>query len=170
LWIRKAEPAQSVGKRGPQAGLLDRAEGGPKADVEHIGMMTVMVDPAQFRESAKWAAASFVPAMLPGLLLAGIAGGLHGGGKPIFLIFVAPMFLLGNHIEHLPVVAMWAAIIGFQILYWFIIVLYSVPWGFIKSWARGSPDYGSGFDGKSRWASRVPLSRHCSPAAMGPTR
>jgi hypothetical protein len=85
-------------------------------------MVAVMVNPGQFRESAKWAAALFVPAMLLGLLLAGIAGGLHGGGKLIFLIFVAPMFLLGNHIEHLPVVAMWAAIIGVQILYWFIIV------------------------------------------------
>jgi hypothetical protein len=85
-------------------------------------MVAVMVNPGQFRESAKWAAALFVPAMLVGLLLAGIAGGLHGGGKLIFLIFVAPMFLLGNHIEHLPVVAMWAAVIGVQILYWFIIV------------------------------------------------
>ena len=80
------------------------------------------MNPGLFRESAKWAVASFVPAMLLGLLLAGIAGGLHGGGKLIFLIFVAPMFLLGNQIEHIPVVAMWAAIIGVQFLYWFIIV------------------------------------------------
>jgi hypothetical protein len=90
--------------------------------VEQIGMMAVMVSSGQIRGSAKWAAASFVPAMLLGFLLAGIAGGLHGGGKLIFLIFVAPMFFLGNHIEYLPVVVMWAAIIGVQILYWFIIV------------------------------------------------
>jgi len=48
-------------------------------------MMAAMANPRQFRESAKWAAVSFVPAILLGLLIAGMAGGLHGGGKLVFL-------------------------------------------------------------------------------------
>ncbi len=97
-----------------------------------MGMMTVMVSPRELGETAKWTAISLVPALLLGGLLAGIAGGLHGDGKLIFLIFVAPMFLLGNHIENLPVVAMWAAIIGVEILYWFIIVFVFRALGFHK--------------------------------------
>jgi hypothetical protein len=85
-------------------------------------MMAMMVSTRELGETAKWTAISFVPALFLGGLLAGIAGGLHGDGKLIFLIFVAPMFLLGPLIQNLPVVAMWAAFIVVEILYWFIIV------------------------------------------------
>lgn len=73
-------------------------------------------------ESAKWSAVLVVPVALCVFALFGLAGGIEGGGKLVFLVALAPILLIERITAGTDGATIWAVVAIAESAYFFLLV------------------------------------------------